>query len=59
MQVVDEAEVSPICEQRGDSVTLAVADLERKEAVGRERGAGLRDEAAIDVQAIGACEESG
>jgi hypothetical protein len=36
-----------------------VADLEREQAVGFERGAGLGDEAAVDVQAVRTGEERG
>ncbi len=36
-----------------------MADLKRKKTIGREGGAGLRDEAAIDIETVGACEEGG
>ena len=38
---------------------LAVADLEGEEAVGFQESVGLGDEAAVDVEAFGASEESG
>ena len=42
----------PIGEEGGDGVALVVADLEGEEAVGREGGAGLGDEAAVDVLSL-------
>lgn len=59
LEVGDEADGVPAGEESCDSVALAVADLEGKEAIGGEGGAGLRDEAAVDGEAVGAGEESG
>lgn len=57
MQVVDEAESVPPGQQRGDGVTLALADFEREQAVGLERGSRLGDEATINVEAVAPGEE--
>lgn len=59
LEVVDEAEGIPAAEQRGDSVTLAMTDLERKQASGFERDARLGDEAAIDLEAVRTGKERG
>ena len=59
LEVVDEADVVPVGEEGGDGVALAVADFEGEQAVGFERGVGLGDEAAVDVEAVGAGEEGG
>ena len=59
LEVVEEAEGVPIGEEGGEGVALVVTEFEGEEAVGFERGAGLGDEAAVDVEAIGAGKESG
>ena len=59
LEVVDEAEGVPVGEEGGDGVALVVAEFEGEEAVGFERGAGLGDEAAVDVEAVGAGKEGG
>ena len=51
LEIVDEAEVAPAGEKIGHGVALVVADLEGEQAVGFECGVGLRDEAAVDVEA--------
>ena len=43
----------------GDGVALVVADFEGEQAVGFEGGVGLGDEAAVDIEAVGAGEEGG
>lgn len=58
-QVVAEAEVWPAVEERGELRVLAEAEFQGEQAAGAERGVGLRDEAAVDVEAIGAGEEGG
>jgi len=57
LEVVDEADVPPVAQEICYGVALAVADFEREQAVGLEDGVGLRDEAAVDVEAVGAGEE--
>jgi hypothetical protein len=52
-------EASPVGEQGGDGLALALADFEGEEAGGFERGTRLGDEAAIDVEAVDAGEECG
>jgi len=44
-------------EERTDRVALAEADFEGKQATGDECGVGLRDESAVDGEAVGSSEE--
>jgi hypothetical protein len=57
--VVEEADAVPIGEKRAEGFALAEAEFEGEEAVGRERGLGCGDEAAVDVEAVFAGEERG
>jgi hypothetical protein len=59
LQVIDKEEVVPVCEKSRQRGLLALADFEREKAVGLEQALGLGDEAAVDVEAVGACKESG
>ena len=59
MQVVDDTDIVPVGEEVEDILALTMADLEREQAVGFERGVGLGDEAAVDVQAVRTGEERG
>lgn len=59
LEVEEELDVLPGGEQIGEIGALAVADFEGEEASGLEGCVGLGDEAAVDVQAGGAGEESG
>jgi hypothetical protein len=52
--VVDETDRVPVGEEFGEGVALAVADFEREETAGAEEVEGLRDEAAVDIEAGGA-----
>lgn len=45
------------CEEPGDGFGLAVADFKGNEAAGDETREGLRDETAVDVEAVRAGEE--
>jgi len=47
----------PACEKFEHGVALAEAELEGEETVGAEGGLGLRDETAVDLEAVGAGEE--
>ena len=49
----------PSCEERGESFLLTVADFEGEQAIWFEGVVGLRDEAAVDVEAGFAGEERG
>jgi hypothetical protein len=59
LQVVEEDDILPICEQSGESVALAVAELEREKAAGGKGCVRLGDQAGVDVEAVGAGEEGG
>ncbi len=59
LQVVEKAEFVPVGQQRGDGFALPLADLQRENAVGPQRGARLGDEASIDVEAVRPGEERG
>lgn len=59
LQVVDKEEVMPVCEKSRQRGLLALADFEREKAVGLKQALGLGDEAAVDIEAVGACKESG
>jgi hypothetical protein len=54
LEVVEEGDVFPGREKGCEGVALAVADLEGEKTAGRKGGEGLRDEAAIDGEAVGA-----
>src|ERR1039458_1373258 len=57
LQVVEEAELVPVGQERGDGFAPVVADLKGEQAVGLERGARLGDEAAVEVEAVRTGEE--
>ena len=57
MEVIDKRDLLPAFEQRCDGFALAVADLEREEAVRFQRAVGLRNKATIEVETIWAGEE--
>jgi hypothetical protein len=59
LEVLDEGYGLPCVEQICEDFALPVADFESKQAAGLERGVGLRDEVAVDVQAGSAGEERG
>lgn len=59
MEIGEEADGVPVGEEGGEGVALVVAELEGEEAAGFEGGVGLGDEAAVDLQAVGAGEEGG
>ena len=52
--VVEEADGLPVGEEFGEGVALAEADFEGEKAAGAEEIEGLGDEAAVDVEAVGA-----
>jgi len=58
LEIVEEGDVGPIGEELGDGVALAVADFEGEKTVWFEGVIGLRDQAAVDVEAGFAGEES-
>jgi hypothetical protein len=51
LEIVEEGDVFPVGEEGAECVALAVADLKGEEAIGLEGGAGLRDEATVEVEA--------
>lgn len=51
--------VVPACEEFDDRHVLGMAYLQRDKSFGEEGGVGLGDEAAVEVEAVGACEEGG
>ncbi len=57
--VVEEADVVPGGEEFGEGVALAEAELECEQAVFAQGVVRGGDEAAVDVEAVGAGEESG
>jgi len=57
LEVVEEGDVGPIGEELGDGVALAVADFDGENAFWFEGVIGLRDQAAVDVEAGFAGEE--
>ncbi len=57
--VIDEAYLVPAGEEFGEGIALAIPDFECEKAFGIQSGVGCRDETAVDVEAVGACEESG
>ena len=59
LQVVEEAEFLPAGQERCNGLALPVADLKREQAVGLERGAGLGNESAVDVETVRTGEERG
>ena len=59
LEVVDEGDVRPADEQFGEGVALAVTYFQGDQTAGFEGLAGLRDEAAVDVESVGSGEESG
>ena len=59
LQIVEEAELVPVGQQRRNGFALVVANLESEQAVGLESGARLGNESAIDVQTVRTGEECG
>ncbi len=49
----------PAAEEFAQGMALAESELQRKQAVGAERGVRLRDKAAVDFEAVGSGEERG
>jgi hypothetical protein len=59
LEVFDERDLLPGLEECCERFTLAMADLKGEKAVWFQCGVGLGDEAAVEVEAVGAGEESG
>ena len=57
--VVEEADVVPGGQELGEGVALAESELKREQAVFAQGFVGGGDEASVDVEALGAGEESG
>jgi hypothetical protein len=59
LEVLEELDLAPPGQERGDTVLLAVADLQGEEAAGLYVRTGLWEEAFVDFEAGGACEKCG
>jgi hypothetical protein len=58
-EIGKEGDIEPAVEEAFDGLGLAEAEFEGEEAAGAEDVGGLGDEAAVDVEAVGAGEEGG